>query len=121
MFRKIVSLVLNLALVLLAVMCAEKIAAQIRVHYIRDNDMDQLIAYHANGLKFTEFKAGEKRTGPEEKKSSKEIFWAHSPKWKNGNGTISFGGYDFQNLLFQIFLQFQILFDLYGILNILPL
>lgn len=32
---------------------------------IRDNDMDRLIAYHAYGPKFTEFKNGERRTGSE--------------------------------------------------------
>lgn len=30
---------------------------------IRDNDMDKLIAFHAYGPKFTEFKNGERRTG----------------------------------------------------------
>ena len=32
---------------------------------VREGDMDRLISYHAYGPKFTEFKNGEHRTGPE--------------------------------------------------------
>lgn len=41
---------------------------------VRDNDMDRLISFHAYGPKFTEFKNGERRTGPKENEAFERDF-----------------------------------------------
>jgi len=52
---------------------------------IRDNDMDRLIAFHAYGPKFTEFKNGERRTGSlENEKFEREFLGSFTDveKWE---------------------------------------
>ncbi|MBC2838772.1 nuclear transport factor 2 family protein [Robiginitalea sp. SC105] len=52
---------------------------------VRDNDMDRLIAFHAYGPKFTEFKNGERRSGPEQNEKFEREFigsFTRVDKWE---------------------------------------